>query len=192
MDRSKFFASIRETLFHPLSPSQVDGINVILDAWDKWAPKSDKRFIAYSLATAYWETGRKMQPIEEIGHGHGRAYGHPAGPWHAVYYGRGDVQLTWLQNYEHADVKLHALGVLKATENLAKTPSLALRPDVAAAITIIGMLQGWFTGKRLAQYFTTVKSDWTGARRIINGQDKAYIIGGYGLTFFHALDAAGV
>lgn len=190
MNTAKFFAAIRETLFHPLATSQVEGITTILDAWAKWAPGSDARDIAYSLATAYWETGRTMQPIREEGSGRGRAYGHPTGPWHAVYYGRGFVQETWIANYQHADVKLHALGVLKPEESMVKTPDLALRPDLAAVIMVRGMVEGWFTGKRLAQYFIGAHSDWQGARRIINGQDKAALIAGYGLMFFHALTAA--
>jgi putative chitinase len=190
MNSAKFYSAIRETLFHPLTPTQVEGVNSILDAWTKWAPASDARDIAYSLATAYWETGRAMQPIREAGEGRGRAYGHPAGPWHAVYYGRGLVQETWLANYQHADAKLHILGLLNSHESLVKTPDLALRPDVAAAIMVRGMVEGWFTGKRLADYFLGAHSDWQGARRIINGQDKAALIAGLALQFYHALTAA--
>jgi hypothetical protein len=190
MDTVKFFSALRETLFHPLASSQVDGIYNIIDAWTKWAPGSDARYIAYSLATAYWETGRTMQPIREIGMGRGRAYGHPTGPWHAVYYGRGLVQETWIENYQHADDKLHTIGVLKPEESMVKAPDLALRPDIAAALMVRGMVDGWFTGKRLAEYFLGAHSDWQGARRIINGQDKAVLIAGFALMFFHALTAA--
>ena len=190
MDIEKFFTSLRETTFHPLEPSQVEGITVILDAWTKWAPGSDNRDIAYSLATAYWETARTMQPVREGGQGRGRAYGHPTGPWHAVYYGRGLVQETWIANYQHADAKLRALGLLKSTESMVKTPDLALRPDIAAAVMVRGMVEGWFTGKRLSEYFWGAHSDWVGARRIINGQDKATLIAGFALHFFHALTAA--
>lgn len=191
MNADRFYAAIRDTLFHPLNQTQVEGIDATLDAWSKWAPGSDARFPSYSLATEYHETGRTMQPIREIGQGRGRAYGHPAGPWHVVYYGRGLVQETWLANYQHADAKLRALGLLKPNESMVETPDLALRPDLAAAIMVRGMVEGWFTGKKLADYFYGAHSDWEGARRIINGQDRAAIVAGYALHFFHALQVAG-
>jgi putative chitinase len=190
MNRDKFFAAIEETLFHPLSQSQVDGINAILDAWEHTAPNSDPRFIAYSLATTYHETARTMQPIREIGRGHGRAYGVPVGPWHQIYYGRGDVQETWLRNYQFANAKLHALGLLKDSEDLVKTPDLALRTDVAAAIMIHGMLDGWFTGRKLGHFFFGSRSDPIDARTIINGHDKATLVASYYHGFLHGLQAA--
>lgn len=191
IDQAKFYAALRkETFMGALKQSQVDGINSILASWDKIAPNSDKRFIAYSLATTYHETAATMQPIEEYGKGRGRVYGRPAGPWQKVYYGRGDVQLTWLDNYRLANTKLHALGVLKDGEDLVKNPELALRPDVAAAIMIHGMLEGWFTHKKLSDFFSANRSRWEDARTIINGHDRAALIAGYALHFFHALEAA--
>lgn len=187
IDLALFFAAIRETMFHPITAEQVEGIETILTAW---GDGNDLRFMAYSLGTAYHETGRKMQPVREIGEGRRRAYGHPIGPWRQAYYGRGDVQLTWEHNYRHATKRLQASGVLRSDEDLEMTPDLALKPAIAAALLIHGMLEGWFTGKRLAQFFTSTRSDWTNARTIINGHDRAHLIGGYGLHFFHALDHA--
>jgi putative chitinase len=142
------------------------------------------------LATTFHETARTMQPIREIGHGRGRAYGHPAGPWHQVYDGRGDVQLTWERNYLHATQRLRALGVIGDDVDLARSPDLALRPDIAAAIMIHGMREGWFTGRKLADSFGDHATDWIGARRIINGLDCAAKIAGYARAFFAALTAA--
>ncbi len=187
MNKESFFAAIRETLFHPLTQSQLDGVTAILDAWETTAPNSDARFIAYSLATAYHETARTMQPIREYGRGRGRPYGAPSGPWRQTYFGRGDVQLTWERNYKLADERLHQIGALKESENLARDPDLALRPDVAAAIMIHGMDQGWFTGRRLGHFFVGTRSDWVDARTIINGHDRAQLIAGYALHFHHAL-----
>jgi putative chitinase len=64
-----------------------------------------------------------------------------------------------------------------------------MRPEHAAAIMFDGMVEGWFTGKKLADYFGA-KSNWTNARRIINGTDKAATIADYALEFFAALKAA--
>lgn len=188
IDADKFFASVRSHLFGgEMTQSQVDGCNGILDAWGLHAPKSDPRFIAYSLATAFWETARTMQPIEEEGKGEGHPYGKPVPPDGQIYFGRGLVQLTWLADYEHASKQLRAHGMIGSTTDLVKNPELALHPDVASAILVYGMLEGWFTGRKLSQYFVGTRSDWTDARAIINGRDHAALVGGYGLTFLHAL-----
>jgi len=192
MNEKIFFDKVRATLFHALSANQVAGMKSILDAWDKLDPKSDHRFKAYALATAYHETAQTMQPIEEYGHGRGRAYGAPAGRWHLVYDGRGDVQLTWLANYQKATDKLHAAKLLDPALDLVKDPSLALRPDVAAAVMVLGMRDGWFTGKRLGEFFTASESYPVQARRIINGLDCAAKIAGYFTSFDAALRAAEV
>ena len=118
--------------------------------------------LAYVLATAYWETGRTMKPVKEAywlsedwRKKNLRYY-----PW----YGRGFVQLTWEANYKKAGDKL---GV-----DLIKNKDLALDPDIAAKILVDGMIEGWFTGKKLSDYITLKKSDFVEARRIINGVDK--------------------
>jgi putative chitinase len=187
-----FFDGVKAKLYYGcIDASEVSGTNAILASWDATAPHSDGRFIAYTLATAFHETACTMQPIEEYGKGRGRAYGVPAGPWHAVYDGRGDVQLTWYDNYVKANAKLHALGVLAPGLNLAENPDFAMRPRVAAAIMIHGMLEGWFTGKRLADYFDAERTDFLHARRIINGMDCAPAIAGYAEDFLGSLKAGG-
>lgn len=191
MDRAAFFSVIRKQPFGGrMRAEQVAGVDVLLDAFERWAPGSDPRFIAYGLATVYHETGAKMQPVRELGQGRGRAYGKPAGVFEKVYYGRGGVQLTWLRNYEFADDKLHDLGVLGRGESLVREPDLALRSDVSAAIVARGMIEGWFTGRRLDQFFVGTRSDWVDARAIINGRDRAALVAGYGLHFYEGLRAA--
>ena len=69
-------------------------------------------------------------------------------------------------------------------------PDLALRPDLAAGILFAGMAQGWFTGKKLADYFNDRVSDPVNARRIVNALDRAATIAGYHRAFLAALDAA--
>lgn len=188
IDRPFFFSSVRDALFDGvLSQSQVDGLNAILDAWEKWVPNPDLRCIAYSLGTVYLETARTMQPIREWGEGKGHAYGLPTGPWHGVYYGRGDVQLTFIANYAKATHELKILNVLGPDDDLVKTPDLALRPDIAAAILVLGMSRGWFTGKKLSDYFGATP-DWYNARRIINGTDQAWQIGEDAKKFYAALE----
>ena len=172
-----FFAALRVDLFGgAIEQTQVDGINSILQAWPEG---TDPRFVAYGLATAYHETVRTMEPIAEWGRGQGKAYGIRCGPYQRCTYGRGLVQLTWLANYERAEKAIPG-------SDLARTPDNALAPTIAAEILVRGMSEGWFTGRKLADYFGR-ETDWIGARRIINGLDRAVEIAGYAVHFRRAL-----
>jgi hypothetical protein len=188
-DRKAFFSLVRLRILPTLTQGQVDGINAILDAWDKWAPNSDPRFIAYALATAYWETDRTLQPIAEYGHGHGHSYGVSTGPWHKAYFGRGYVQLTWIANYKKATEELQNKGIVTKFTDFVKDPDLVLKPEIAAPIMIFGMLEGWFTGRKLGDFFHGRIADWTNARTIINGHDHAAEIANNARLFFQALAA---
>jgi putative chitinase len=192
MNRAIFFAEIRKTLFpRGLDQSQVDGVNAILDAVEKAHTWADAPMLAYPLATVFHETAKTMQPIEEYGRGHGHPYGRPTGPFHKIYYGRGLVQLTWLAGYTKATVQLRAHGVIGADVDLVKNPELALRPDIAAAVLIYGLTEGWFTGKKLADYIhPSGYADYVNARRMVNGTDKAVMIAGYARDFEKAIRAA--
>lgn len=190
IDRKIFFETIRGWLFTGnLRMGQVSGMSAIFDGWDHASGESDAQ-LAYILATVYRETAQTMQPIEEYGRGKGHSYGMATGAYGQVYYGRGFVQLTWDYNYSNADKKLHDIGFLTPSEDLLKTPELALRPDIAAQILIHGMIDGWFTGKKLSNYFSGRGSDWVGARHIINGSDHAEEIAGNANTFYTAIKAA--
>lgn len=118
---------------------------------------------AYTLATAYHESGHTMKPVREFG---GEKY--LKSKAYYPYVGMGYVQLTWRNNYEKAGRKL---GV-----DFVKNPRLLLKPEYAAQILVVGSKEGWFTGKKLEDYVTLHKSDYTGARKIINGSDKAKLI----------------
>jgi putative chitinase len=188
LDRAVFFDHVRKPLFGgSLTAEQVQGMDAILDACPAALPTDP---LAYCLATALREAGPTMQPIREYGRGKGKSYGKPTGPYKQAYYGRGLVQLTWQANYVNATEKLRKLGLLKPDEDLARTPDLALRPDIAAEIMFHGMVGGWFTGKKLADYFGHGKSNPHSARAIINGSDHAGLIAGYFAHFRSALIAA--
>lgn len=191
IDRDYFFRTVRadrELFRGTLDQSQVDGMNALLDMWEKrFPPSADPRWLAYCLATAYHETDQAMQPVREYGLGRGHAYGLPAGKWAQCYYGRGDVQETWLANYQHANDRLHQQGYLEASDDLVKTPDLMLRPDVSAATLFLGMIEGWFTGRKLSNYFNIATNDPFNARRIINGIDCAQQITVYDSSFLMAI-----
>lgn len=195
-DEAKFWSEIREKrLFGTsISQSQVNGVSSII----RQAAKRSicLRYLAYALATAFHETATSMQPITEYG---GRRYfdKYDSGKLAKalgntqnldgdgfIYRGRGYVQLTGKRNYALAGAKL---GV-----DLLKSPDLALEPTVAADIMFEGMLDGWFTGKKLSDYLDKDPPDFKNARRIINGADCADKIAGYAKTFETALVAGGV
>ena len=186
-DRAAFYNEVRDTLFgRTLHAPQVSGMTVVLDEWSH-SGFADLRWLAYILATVFHETAQTMQPVEEYGKGKGHLYGVPTGPWHNVYDGRGDVQLTWEDNYKKASGKLRARGF---DVDLDRYPEQALRPDVSAAIVIYGSVEGWFTGRTLADYFGIGKADPVNARRVINGLDQANLIAGYYFAFMKALALA--
>jgi putative chitinase len=161
--------------------------------------------MACALATDYHETGHTLQPVRERG---GAAYlakydtgrlaaalgNTPEADGDGVRWaGRGKVQLTGHRNYQHADERLHALGVLGPGESLLETPDLALRMDVAAACLVFGMAEGWFTGKSFNHYLPgrATAEQFAHARRIINGVDRAELVAGYAVAFQAALDLGG-
>ena len=57
IDRKAFFDSIRASLFNGvLSQRQVDGMNYLLDVWERVFNHEDIRWLAYALATVFHET----------------------------------------------------------------------------------------------------------------------------------------
>lgn len=171
-----FFDHVRSPIFQgSLLQSQVDGMNQLATAWGKWGD-ADLQKLAYVLATAAHETAGTMRPIKEMG---SQTY-LKAKPYYP-YIGRGFCQLTWKANYAKADVEL-GLGT-----KLVDTPDLALDPEIAAQVIVKGMMQGWFTGKKLSNYIGANGADFVDARRIINGTDRAVMIAGYAETFRAAL-----
>lgn len=133
---------------------------------------------AYVLATAYWETARTMKPVREYG---GEAY--LKSKKYYPYVGMGYVQLTWRKNYEDWSKRL---GV-----DFIANPKLLLDPKYAVRVIVDGMRLGTFTGKKLADYITLSASDFAGARRIVNGTDKAASIAVIARDYDASLKAEG-
>jgi len=52
---------------------------------------------------------------------------------------------------------------------------------------ILGMTEGWFTGRKLGDFFSATMERPVQARTIINGTDKAETIAGYYRIFKNAL-----
>ena len=142
--------------------------------------------IRYVLATVEHETSGTYSPVREsfwVRIKMIRKHGEKAGDkrfeaWakrnfrYYPYYGRGYVQLTWKYNYKKMSKLLTKHHKSKYID-LVKYPDLALNPEIALFILIIGMKAGVYTGKKLDDYINDKKTDFRGARRIVNGTDKA-------------------
>lgn len=181
-DPAAFFAATRR-ITGSLNQVQVDTINGLLAAAAHWPIG----WLAYGFATAWHEA--RLEPVEEIGKGKGRTYG-AAGKYGQAQYGRGLVQLTWDRNYEWADAAASEAGLIQKGDIL-KDFDLVMRPDIATFILVAGMEGGHFTGKSLASYIGPrgTMGQFTDARRIINGTDRAEMIAGYAVKFQDAADA---
>lgn len=162
-----------------ITAKQQEGIDTLVVTFAGY----DVRYIAYVLATVYWECDQTMQPIEERGRGAGYTYGKPAANG-IIYYGRGYVQLTWLGNYQAATEAAKHFG---HDWDFVNHPELCLQEIPAAWVCKWGMLNGSFTGKKLSDYFNDKISDPIGARKIINGTDMAAKIAGFYNLFLNAL-----
>lgn len=189
-DPKLFFENIRDVT-GSLDQTQVNVINHLLTNTAHW-PVS---WVAYALATAWHEC--RFRPINERGGpiylrdmydiaGNRPALARKMGNIHPGdgirYAGRGLVQLTWRSNYRRAGA---ALGI-----DLEGKPDLALDLNNATRILVWGMQGGEFTGVSLRDCLpndTATFSQFTNARRIINGRDKAAQIADYAVDFQSAL-----
>lgn len=207
VDYGKFYDFLRSNkmLGPKITQSEFDGCDAIIKACATggW-PVS---FVAYGLATAFLETGATMQPIKEKG---GTAYftrmydingarphkarelGNLSPGDGAKYCGRGYVQLTGKRNYAFATQKLKALGF---DVDLVRNPDLAMRPDVAAAILVMGMSEGWFTTHKLSDDLQargpSTFAQFKASRDIINGKDRDGEIASFAEDFQTGLLAGG-
>ena len=184
IDRRIVFAGLRHAVFGGrLTQGQVEGIEAVLTRFCArgWA---DPRWLAYMLATAHHETAGTMQAVREtLAATDEEAVNRLERAWRGgklptvktpywrrdaegrSYYGRGLVQITHRENY----AKMSRVTGL----DLVAEPDLALRLDVSATILVVGMTEGLFSGARLSDYFSGMKADWTGARKIVNGTDRS-------------------
>lgn len=207
MIRENFFNAIRPAFGGQLSAPQVAGMNAILDAAVS-AGLADANHVANVLAQVRRETGGYMFPIKEtVMPGHkdktpsdatviqrlDRAYAAGKLPWvkspywRDGWFGRGPIQVTHRDNYDRIG---RAIGI-----NLVHSPELALRPEIGAKIAVIGLRDGLFTGKKLADYSFPEALDAPPSknpRRIVNGKDGSDAeVAGFHRQFHKAMRAVG-
>lgn len=183
-DRKKFFDAYR-VRFGPLTQDLVDALEFLLSQIEQdkrfAGTETDRRQLAYCLATFKWETAHTMKPIDE--HGTDAYFNRRYGPQTkvgkmlgntqagdgALFHGRGYVQLTGRTNYTRAK------NFTKV--DLLTEPDRAKNAELAYEIAIQGMKEGWFTGAKLSQFIKDGQPpDYENARTIINGHDKAQTI----------------
>ncbi len=202
-DRETFFAYARRAPFGGrLTTAQVAGCERLLAACAV-ERVTDRRQIAYVLASVFHETGARMQPVREgFASSDAQAVsrlenawasgklGKVSKPyWRDGWFGRGDIQITHRDNYARLG---RAIGV-----DLVKRRDLALDPKISARVAVVGMRDGLFRSSKdgqretLARYFGDGRADAVAARAIVNGGgDKAKLIASYWKDIFDALEAA--
>ncbi len=205
MNNTTFFAYARRAPFGGrLSTAQIAGLEAVLaEAKRRGTPD---QHLAYILATAFHETGGKMQPVRE----------------NLNYTSAARIKATWpkrfptiasakpyVRNPQKLANKVYGgrmgntgpndgwihrgdgLPQLTGKENFTKfgvVPGMDL--TTAVRVMFDGMTKGMFTGRKLADYFGDGKEDPVGARATVNGTDKASLIAGYYRNFLDSLTAA--
>jgi putative chitinase len=187
MDRKVFFDTIRPAV--QLTEPNVAGFEKVLAYAEDRGTQLD--YLAYILPTGYIETAMTMQPVREAFwlSEAWRKKNLRYWPW----YGRGLIQTTWEDNYRKLAV---AMGLPEDT--FIKNPDLLLEWEHALPAMFVGMERGLYTGKKLGDYIDGADEsdaedlrEFTNARRIVNGTDRAAEIGKLALVFEKALRASG-
>ena len=175
IDRKSFYDKLKTTgLFNKLTELQVQGMEAVFDEWEA-NTYTDIRWLAYELATIKHETANTMQPVREKG---GEKY-LKSKPYYP-YVGNDLLQTTWLENYKKVK-KFTGVDVVT-------NPLLIADLKVSAKVALYFMVNGLYTGVGLKKYFNDTKADKINARKIINGTDKAELVGSYYDKFLTALN----
>lgn len=186
VDHRKFFISYRNTFGKIRKTQTALNIDQMLNNLTKYSHMYDANAyveqMAYIAATIHHETGGRYSAFKEVRQGRtDTKYRRMIRRlqdryWYSGYYGRGPVQLTWKRNYKWAS---EITGV-----DLVKNPDLLLTDlGLGFEVTIKGMMTGAFTGKSLPRYVNYQKVDYTNARRVVNGKDRAALIASYAYKF---------
>ncbi len=205
INKDHFSDNYKRIFQKPLGENRKKNIFLITDAFEADEEMKSLRWLAYILGTSMHESNDTFAPVVE---GYwikpeskrvSALYNYylknnpgalktifPYGKVGTAYYGRGRVvQLTHDFNYKLASLKLYK------DLRLFNDPEMIINDiDCDMQVTFKGMLNGWFTGYKLEQFFPlgSSKSNWFGARKIINGLDKANLIAGYAMKFYDLLE----
>lgn len=198
-DRSIFFDKAKEQ-FGAFNQGQVNGLERLLWGFETYFGWWDMlEQIANALTQVGHETAHSYNPVVEgyyLGDAH--AAGYFTGNTERVrnfqkhlryypYFGQGDIQLTWPENYTKLDAYIRKyfpeiVDDFKARTgqafDLAHVPAQALDGKISFCIFTLGMHLGLFrAGHTLDRYIHPGGVDHFNARDIVNG-DKNYLIKG--------------
>lgn len=205
INKEFFIDNYRRLFGKALTTAKEQAIFIIINAFEADEKMKSLRWLAYILATSMHESNDTFEPVVEgywIKPDSKRVnalYNYyaknnpgalktifPNGRDGHAYYGRGRVvQLTHDFNYKLASLKIYG------DKRLFNNPDMIVKnAECDLKVTFRGMLEGWFTGFRLEQFFPlgSNKANWRGARKIINGLDKAGLIADYAMKFYDLLE----
>ena len=137
---------------------------------------------AYVLATVHHESKMGMWMLDQVSGWtyEGRHFLGNLEPGDGPRFrGRGYVRIVGRSQY--------ALWERHLGLPLLEAPDLVAEPDVAAEIVVRGMKLGLFTGYCLADYISDSETDFLGARKIVNRQDRAVVVARYARGYEAAL-----
>lgn len=135
---------------------------------------TDRRQIAYIVATAQHETDNFATSREYDGPNQAIRNGYGGGE---NYYGRGYVQVTHDRNYDRMAATL-------GDQRISTNPDIVAQESaLGAQTTVVGMARGLYTGVGLDRYINPQNADYTAARAIVNGTDRADHIAGLARTW---------
>lgn len=135
---------------------------------------TDRRQIAYIVATAQHETDNFNTSREYDGPNQAIRRGYGGGE---DYYGRGYVQVTHDRNYDRMATTLGDPRIRTNPDIVAQEATLG------AQTTVVGMARGIYTGVGLDRYINPQNADYTAARAVVNGTDRADHIAGLARTW---------
>ena len=199
-DRDVFFEKYRLLFGTPQHQYQVDGINRLLTGFETYYGWwDDIRQIANAFAQVRWETAGSFTPVVEayylgdskkpnyFGGNTPRVLATQKTFWYWPHIGRGDIQLTHLDNYKDQTVYVRKYFPERVADfeartgkpfDLVKYPEQALDGWISFCIFTVGMHLGTFRpGHNLDRYITPTRTDYFRARDIVNG-DKNYVKNG--------------
>ena len=187
---------LNKELFYK-SFKRTNALDFLLDKLDNSETINRLSWYAYILVTIEIETADTFAPVKEAFYlkpesrriavlkqlyAGRKSIINPNG---RLYYGRGYVQLTHIDNY----IKMNKYIQEKFPEaDIVSNPDSVCNAEYSWIVLEIGMVQGLYTGKKLADYLNDNGLDFYSARRIINGVDRASQIAGRADKYFNALE----
>lgn len=180
VDRSKFWKLYHKGFdaYGPTTQATVDALNDILDRFETETRLKGISHYSYTLATSFHETGVGGNHFVPVKEGRERASSPRRANqdryWKTGFYGRGQTQTTWEENYRKLG---KALGV---GELFVQNPDLLLTAKWSYESLVYGLSSGMYRSdskgkKSLSRYLKgddASLQDYVNARDVVNGDIK--------------------